>query len=118
MEHLAFALLLLLNTDNALMDEFDSVPWTSPPRAHDGTDDDGPDASRPTSPIINERSVFGHPEESQAGPNADAIDLAGIGQGRMVTTVSDPMTENDGTKDAFVSYLVTTEVFPLVGRIS
>ena len=74
---------------------------------HDGTDDDGSEFSGPTS---SEPPVFARPEEPQAGPNADAIDLAGVGQGQLVTAVSDPMTENDGTKDAFVSYLVTTEV--------
>ena len=90
------------------MDDFDAVSWRSPPRTHDGTDDDGSEFSGPT---LNEPPVFAHPEEPQAGPNADAIDIAGVGQGRLVTMVSDPMTENDGTKDAFVSYLVTTEVW-------
>ncbi|KAF8456307.1 hypothetical protein BGX38DRAFT_1087390 [Terfezia claveryi] len=92
------------------MDDFDAVSWRSPPMTHDGTDDDGSEFSGLTS---SEPPVFAHPEEPQAGPNADAIDLAGVGQGRLVTTVSGPMTENDGTKDAFVSYLVTTETdFP------
>ncbi|KAF8469553.1 hypothetical protein BDZ91DRAFT_694336 [Kalaharituber pfeilii] len=99
------------------MDEFDAVSWTSPPRTHDGTDDGGSDISRPTSPMQREHIPFRHQEEPQAGPNADAIDLAGVGQGRLVTRVSDPTTENDGTKDAFVSYLVTTETdFPTFNK--
>jgi len=89
------------------MDDFDAVSWRSPPTIHDGTDDDGSEFSGPTA---SEPPVFTHLEEPQAGSNADAIDLAGVGQGRLVTMVSDPVTENDGTKDAFVSYLVTTEV--------
>ena len=46
----------------------------------------------------------------QAGRNADAVDLAGIAEGRLDCTVNTPLKENDGTKDAYVSYLVTTHV--------
>ena len=46
----------------------------------------------------------------QAGRNADAVDLAGIGEGRLECTVEKPLKENDGTKDAYVSYQVTTHV--------
>ncbi|KAI9802223.1 MAG: intercellular trafficking and secretion [Sarcosagium campestre] len=49
----------------------------------------------------------------QAGHDADAVDLAGVGGGRLDCTVDSPQKENDGTKDAFVSYLVTTHTdFP------
>ena len=49
--------------------------------------------------------------EPQAGENADATDLAGIGvDGILECTVDTPLKENDGTKDAYVSYLVTTHV--------
>lgn len=69
------------------------------------TDDDyGSSAPR------EEHGPFHHTNEAQAGAAADDIDLAGVGQSRLETTVSDPMTENDGTKDAYVSYLVTTDV--------
>ena len=52
-----------------------------------------------------------HPDqEPQAGVQAEAIDLAGIGDGVLECTVGSPLKENDGTKDAFVSYLVTTHV--------
>jgi sorting nexin-4 len=57
--------------------------------------------------------------ESQAGPLADATDLAGIGDGVLECAVDAPLKENDGTKDAYISYLVTTHVRdspgPLVG---
>ncbi|MCJ1283791.1 intercellular trafficking and secretion [Xylographa opegraphella] len=45
----------------------------------------------------------------QAGANADAVDLGGIGDGRLECHVDTPLKENDGTKDAYVSYLVSTE---------
>lgn len=47
---------------------------------------------------------------------ARAIDEAGnsssqgIGREKLECTVGSPIKENDGTKDAFVSYLVTTHV--------
>lgn len=49
--------------------------------------------------------------EPQAGDQADNYDLAGIGrEGVLEVTVDGPLKENDGTKDAYVSYLVTTHV--------
>lgn len=49
--------------------------------------------------------------EPQAGEQADNVDLAGIGrEGMIEVTVDTPLKENDGTKDAYVSYLVTTHV--------
>ncbi|RVD88580.1 uncharacterized protein DFL_002760 [Arthrobotrys flagrans] len=51
--------------------------------------------------------------EPQAGPNADKLDTADARFGRLECTVTDPQKENDGTKDAFMSYLVTTDTdFP------
>lgn len=49
-------------------------------------------------------------QEAQAGPRADAVDLAGIGDGVLECRVDSPLKENDGTKDAYISYLVTTHV--------
>ena len=46
----------------------------------------------------------------QAGPAADAVDLAGIGEGVIECIVDSPLKENDGSKDAYVSYQVTTNV--------
>jgi sorting nexin-4 len=46
----------------------------------------------------------------QAGRNADNLDLAGVGTATLECTVTHPMKEGDGTKDAYVSYLVTTHV--------
>jgi sorting nexin-4 len=51
-----------------------------------------------------------HEDPPQAGPLADAVDLAGIGDGVLECRVDSPLKENDGTKDAYISYLVTTHV--------
>lgn len=44
------------------------------------------------------------------GDRADTLDKAGVGEGILECTVTSPIKENDGTKDAYVSYLVTTNV--------
>lgn len=49
-------------------------------------------------------------DEPQAGEHADGVDLAGVGDGILECTVEQPLKENDGTKDAYVSYLVSTNV--------
>lgn len=40
----------------------------------------------------------------------DPLDSAGVGDSTLECTVTTPIKENDGTKDVFVSYLVTTHV--------
>ena len=98
-------------------DDFDSVSWR-----HDaGSDVSG---SRPTtsgtdaeeSPGLRHdvngkrrMSSAGH-EPPQAAPLADAVDLAGIADGVLECQIDSPLKENDGTKDAYISYLVTTHV--------
>ena len=92
--------------------DFDSVSWQN-----EETDGSRPNTAGPSG--FNERNSTPRsngkrrlPEASpQAGQGADAVDLAGIGeQGRLDCTVGSPLKEQDGTKDAYVSYLVTTEV--------
>lgn len=92
------------------MDDFDAVSWRSPPRTHDGTDDEESEFSSPTVAGLDAPSNAYHSEEPQAGINPDRISLSGVDPTLLVTTVSDPATENDGTKDAYVSYCVTTKV--------
>lgn len=92
------------------MDTFDSVQWRS--------EDEDTDNSRPATANTDDSDPsrafqaggLDLHDPPQTGSNADAVDLAGVGNGAMVTSVSDPQTENDMTKDAFVSYLVTTDV--------
>jgi sorting nexin-4 len=94
---------------------FDSVQWErdrdSRP-SEDGSTATGfpPQASLPDRSLNNGRSGSTS-SEPQAGVNADAVDLAGIGpEGILLCTVDSPLKENDGTKDAYVSYLVSTHV--------
>lgn len=95
-------------------DDFDSVSWRNDPDS---------DNSRPTTSgtdteeqhgfnydVNGKRRMRSAHDEPQAGVLADAIDLAGIGDGVLECNVSSPLKENDGTKDAYVSYLVTTNV--------
>lgn len=86
--------------------DFDSVSWQ-----HEADSD----VSRPaTSHEDYGKNATGKRKAeigtSQAGHNADDVDLAGIGDGRLDCRVDTPLKENDGTKDAYVSYLVSTEV--------
>ncbi|KAJ5942062.1 hypothetical protein N7516_002230 [Penicillium verrucosum] len=93
-------------------DDFDSVSWKHDPDS---------DISRPTTASTDaaepsethhdsngKRRMSSAQEEPQAGPLADAVDLAGIGDGVLECQVDSPLKENDGTKDAYISYLVTT----------
>jgi sorting nexin-4 len=95
-------------------DDFDSVSWKHDPDS---------DVSRPTTASTDaaepsetrrdsngKRRMSSAQEEPQAGPLADAVDLAGIGDGVLECRVDSPLKENDGTKDAYISYLVTTHV--------
>lgn len=93
--------------------DFDSVSWpretqneaSQPPTPITETTE----ATLPTRPANGRRSLSG-PGEPQAGEQADGVDLAGIGDGTLDCTVDTPLKENDGTKDAYVSYLITTNV--------
>ncbi|KIW83518.1 hypothetical protein Z517_02763 [Fonsecaea pedrosoi CBS 271.37] len=87
--------------------EFDSVSWQR---------EDTPEgeSSAPFHGNLPDRSVSAPRSDSissepQAGEHADNVDLAGIGRdGILEVTVDSPLKENDGTKDAYVSYQVTT----------
>lgn len=95
-------------------DDFDNVSWRNDPES---------DASRPTTSGTDaeethryeqdtngKRRMSSAHEEPQAGPLAGAVDVAGIGDGVLECRVDSPLKENDGTKDAYISYLVTTNV--------
>lgn len=89
--------------------DFDSISWSNPT---------GDESSRPTTAGTNGgedgdghgKQRIDHPNSPQAGKNADTMDLAGIGEGRLDCVVDSPQKENEGTKDAFMSYKVTTHV--------
>lgn len=93
-------------------DDFDDVSWRNEPssEAPQRNNLDSVQGSNSRTPDTTSRRRTSH-EQPQAGQGADAVDLAGIGQyGRLDCTVGSPSKENDGTKDAYVSYSVTTEV--------
>ena len=92
--------------------DFDSVSWQNDP------DSDTPRPATAGTSQPDETTYGGKSSgkrkasnnSAQAGADADPVDLAGIGDGRLECTVDTPLKENDGTKDAYVSYLVTTNV--------
>ena len=94
---------------------FDSVSWPhEPQQEHSQPPTTGPDAHEstlPTRPVNGKRSMSEN-NEPQAGEYADGVDLGGIGDGMLECTVDTPLKESDGTKDAYVSYLITTRVTP------
>lgn len=97
-------------------DDFDSVSWRHDPESDNsrpttsGTDAEEPRAFSGYDINGKRRMSSAAQEEPQAGPLADAVDLAGIGEGVLECEVGSPLKENDGTKDAYISYLVTTHV--------
>ena len=91
--------------------DFDSVSWqneTEADASRPSTAESRPSEDRYGSSASGKRKATGG--SAQAGDAADGVDLAGIGDGRLDCKVNTPLKENDGTKDAYVSYLVTTEV--------
>lgn len=90
--------------------DFDSVSWQN---------DEPEGEPRPSTAVTTEPRdpVYGAnasgkriARRNQAGEEADAVDLAGVADGTLRLRVDTPLKENDGTKDAYVSYLVTTNV--------
>ncbi|KAL7268697.1 translation initiation factor eIF4A [Rhizina undulata] len=95
------------------MDNFDSVPW----REELEDDMEDYDASRPTTAGYSSMEDSAPPRTGGSGLHDDPPEGEDVEEGSMEgileTEVSLPQTENDGTKDAFVSYLVTTDTdFP------
>ncbi|KAL8927634.1 MAG: hypothetical protein Q9172_001263 [Xanthocarpia lactea] len=91
--------------------DFDNVSWRNEGSHHSRPTSSGPSDEQdhiPT-PRSNGKRKATTPDP-QPGEGADAVDLAGIGKyARLECTVSTPLKEHDGTKDAYVSYLVTTD---------
>ena len=101
-------------------DDFSNVSWQSD-RSAKNPETETTSPSAETEPDMGGGNQNGK-RSGSAGPlghNADALDLAGVGEGSLECTVTAPIKENDGSKDAYVSYLVTTNVccIPQTGRI-
>jgi sorting nexin-4 len=94
-------------------DEFSNVSWQRPP--HGNTEEAGESSGgvRNENGPSNGSRVGQASEESRSPLGGDHLDLAGVGSGTLECTVSSPIKENDGTKDSYVSYLVTTHVCTL-----
>jgi sorting nexin-4 len=95
---------------------FDSVQWPREPERQE-SDSHIQSSFSPTAQLpdrsMSQRRSGSNSSEPQAGEDADQVDLAGIGaDGILECTVDAPMKENDGTKDAYVSYRITTHVRP------
>ena len=90
-------------------DDFANVSWQQDPaRQGTGSSVAGPRAEgEGAGPGSNGKR---HGSTGQIGRSADSMDLAGVGEGILECTVTSPLKENDGSKDAYVSYLVTTNV--------
>ncbi|KAI1002739.1 Sorting nexin-4 [Podosphaera aphanis] len=89
------------------MDEHDGFAeiWQSPPHSTV----QAPSQSTPAvQPDLNGSPLATKPLGGQLGHNASPLDLAGVGEGVIECKVSQPVKENPGTKDTYVSYLVTT----------
>ena len=84
-------------------DNFSSVSWSSErdnaTSSHGLTDSHNP--SEPFSPSGGEETHDHDPDRSSTG---------GADNSTLDCTVTEPIKENDGTKDAYVSYLITTSV--------
>jgi sorting nexin-4 len=97
----------------AMADQFSNVSWQNDPRSitsRKSTSDsiDGREIAG-SSNVNGMRQGTGSGSQPPKGIT-DPLDLAGIGEGILECTVTAPIKENDGTKDVFVSYLVTTNV--------
>lgn len=80
-------------------DNFSSVSWSEP----------AADNQADTLPSTPGDSI--KPGMSGEAPSAGAgHDARSVGEEKLDCTVGSPVKENDGTKDAFISYLITTNV--------
>lgn len=95
--------------------DFDSVSWRNESEinaSRQNSAEPPPEVTLPTRISNGKRRLSSQHQHNdpQAGEHAEPIDLGGIGDGILECCVSSPLKENDGTKDAYVSYLITTVV--------
>jgi sorting nexin-4 len=94
--------------------DFDSVSWRNDPDSDNSrpatAESDVEETQRSSRDVNGKRRMSSTGKEPETGPLVNAMDLTGIGDGILECTVDTPLKENDGTKDAYVSYLITTHV--------
>jgi sorting nexin-4 len=85
------------------LENFSNVSWHS-----DGNDPTNLAGSSSSAPVFDDSEPVGthHPEMEEDPTRIDP----GLSGDILDCTVTEPRKESDGTKDAFVSYLVTTNV--------
>ena len=95
--------------------DFDNISWRNEPESDSSRPNTGgpSDLDGQNFRVVASGQKRTSTSSDQVGQNADRVDLGGIGNGRLDCTVNTPLKENDGTKDAYVSYLVTTHVCSL-----
>lgn len=100
--------------------DFDDVSWGKDPAS---VFDEARVAS-PTSPSASRITPTGRVQgngpvapSNQLGRDADPLDIVGQDGGSIICTVTSPLKENDGTKDTYISYLITTTTdFPTFAK--
>jgi sorting nexin-4 len=93
--------------------DYESVRWERPEQeAYEAEEQEYSANSQSTLPQRPKAARQGDSHAgSQADHTADKVDLAGIGnEGFLVCTVEKPAKENEGTKDVYMSYQITTHV--------
>ncbi|KAI5302266.1 hypothetical protein KEM56_000862 [Ascosphaera pollenicola] len=94
--------------------DFDSVSWRNDgdsDQSRPGTSGSEPGQFAADRDLNGKRRADRENPEDEAGPSSNPAhpsDYDGAGEGVLECTVDAPLKENDGTKDAFISYLVTT----------
>lgn len=93
-------------------DDFDSITWRNDAQRNNQQEEEvsaSADAANKQPSNINGKRKA-RSSTPQAGRQADSVDLAGVDDGILECSVGHPQKESDGTKDAFISYQVTTIV--------
>ena len=90
-------------------DNFSNVSWHS---ESVGAGDEGPSSSSIQTGFDTPERNGDEDEDAAAAAAAAAeqLDPAGLGSEVLECTVSQPLKENEGSKDVFVSYLISTYV--------
>jgi sorting nexin-4 len=97
------------------INDFDDVSWHTEVRSAEPAEINIPTAPEMPTKTKTDRNGKGRAVEdttinSKPRQNYADTDLAATLDGILECTVDSPQKENDGTKDAYVSYLVTTHV--------
>lgn len=88
-------------------DNFSNISWHS----QQNRDSAGPSTSAAHGPAQSPEFAPSRPDGNRTGGGDEAsLDPGHAGGEILECIVSDPHKENDGTKDAYVSYMITTNV--------